>query len=130
MIVYLVEVEFNSYDNFYRIPVGTFDSLELALFNKEKWETFYQTKKEEIFSKYDSRDYRDEDGDVIEFYEDEYYENISKFEAIHSYSGVYITHFDLNSPCLPTSSNSEYLMMVEKWNLEWERDNKINMILS
>jgi hypothetical protein len=130
VIVYLVEVEFNSYDNYYRIPLGTFDSLEVAQFNKDKWETFYKTKKEEIFSKYDSRDYRDEDGDVLEIYEDEYYENVSKFSDIYNYEGVYITNFELNSPCLPTSSNSEYMTMTDQWNTQWEREHKLNNILS
>ena len=136
MILYLVEAEFESYGTYYRLPLGIFDTEEVAIFNENKWSIFFKTKKKEIFSKYDAPEYRDSDGDIKEEYETEYYTDQRKFGDILNFESAYVRKFELNLPLLPSggssvysTSNSDYIEMSNKWNIEWERDFKITNII-
>ena len=130
MIMYLIEAEFNSYDGYYRIPLGIFDSLELAKHNEEKWTQFYNTKKIEIFSKYNESKYRDEEGDIIDMYEDEYLKLKIKFGDIYDFQDIYTREFELNTTNSMTKiSKNEYHDMVMEWSTQWDREHKLNILL-
>jgi hypothetical protein len=138
MTLYLLEAEFSAYDEFSSLTVGIFDSLELVQYHENKWRIFYTTKKEEIFSKYKSDTYRDVDGDLLEEYENEFYTTEGKFSDIFNFQSMCIKTYELNSyhnenvfgnPKKSFGVSDEYAELIKQWNLEWDRDHKINEIL-
>jgi hypothetical protein len=142
MVIFSVEANFEGFearhkchtgDSWYQKSLGVFDSLELAQFNKDKWEKFYKTKKEEIFTKYSLPEYRDEDGDILDEYENDYYVNQSIYADVYYFQDIWINKFELNAPNLPlvdlNDSHEGYNHVITQWNTEWERDYKINNLL-
>ena len=129
-MLYLVEANFSSYDTYHQQIIGIFGDKSLADETKIKWETFFKLKRSEIFGKYDEPEYRDSDGDVKEEFENEYYSRQTTFSNICNFQDITIREFELDVTVLPNYNNyKEYTDMINQWNTEWERDNKLNKIL-
>jgi len=130
MKLYIVNAQFNSYDSYYDYMIGIFDDPKMANYQKEKWTKFFTEKYDEIFTPF--ANLRDEDGDLPDETESDYYKKQSEYRLIFDYESIQIREWLLNTDWLDSEivrfHPSELTDMMKSYSLQEDREMNITKI--
>ena len=121
--VYAVTISFEDWESSSWNTVGYFTDIKQAEETKKKWEDFFEFQKKEIFNLQRDLNGNFESDEI----EDEWYSRVSKYEQIHSYTGVTLEEFPFNTDVFVNQKENRSKEM-QNLVVQWERDYKINKI--
>jgi hypothetical protein len=121
--IYVVTIGFEDWESSSWNTVGYFTDIKKAEETKKKWEDFFEFQEKEIFNLQRDLNGNFESDEI----EDEWYSRVSKYEQIHSYTGVTMEEFPFNTDVFVNQKENRSKEM-QNLVVQWERDYKINKI--
>ena len=121
--IYTVTIGFEDWESSSWNTVGYFTDIKQAEETKKKWEDFFEFQEKEIFNLQRDLNGNFESDEI----EDEWYSRVSKYEQIHSYTGVTLEEFPFNTDVFVNQKENRSKEM-QNLVVQWERDYKINKI--